>query len=207
MDSSPRQRVLSAAMQLFGRQGYTGTTISQIEEAAGLSPGSGGLYRHFRSKRAILAAGIDAAVTEPTQLGALVEDPAGLAALPLEQRLVVVARTGLRRLEEQRDVNRLVLRDLAQFDDLLAMVRDQEIRRFYGAFTAWLAGQPEAAAHEGDVDWSAVAMVLMAAVSHYWIMVDTFGAHPAQLDEERFLAAAAQLAAALLDPDPHRGGP
>jgi AcrR family transcriptional regulator len=200
MEGGPRQRVLSAAMRLFGVQGYSGTTISQIESAAGLSPGSGALYRHFPSKRAILEAGITAAIAEPAELGALVENPAELADLPLEQRLVVVARAGLVRLRDQRDLNRLVLRDLARFDDLLALVRDQEIGRFYAAFAAWLASQPEAAARPGDVDWEAVAMVLMGSVSHYWIMVDTLGRHPVAIDEERYLAAAARLAAALLDP-------
>ncbi len=200
MDGSGRQRILGAAMPLFARQGYAGTTISQIEEAAGLSPGSGGLYRHFPSKRAVLEAGISAAITEPAELGALVDDPMELAGRPVQQRLLAVARAGLQRLGDQRYLNRLVLRDLAQFDDLLTLVREQEIGRFSTAFAAWLANQPEAAVTGREVDWEAVAMVLMGAVSHYWIMVDTFGRHPLHVDEERYLAAAAQLAAALLVP-------
>ena len=41
-------------MELFGRQGYQATTVAQIEAAAGLSAGAGGLYRHFRTKRGVL---------------------------------------------------------------------------------------------------------------------------------------------------------
>jgi hypothetical protein len=35
-------------MRLFGEQGYAATTVVEIEAAAGLSPGSGSLDRHFR---------------------------------------------------------------------------------------------------------------------------------------------------------------
>ena len=37
-----RQRVLIEAMRLFGEQGYSATTVAQIESAAGLKSGSGG---------------------------------------------------------------------------------------------------------------------------------------------------------------------
>lgn len=53
-----RDRILHAAMDLFGRQGFRATTIAEIEEAAGLSPGAGGIYRHFASQRALLEAGL-----------------------------------------------------------------------------------------------------------------------------------------------------
>jgi AcrR family transcriptional regulator len=42
--------------RLFAEQGFAVTTIVQIEEAVGLSPGSGALYRHFASKQDILYA-------------------------------------------------------------------------------------------------------------------------------------------------------
>jgi len=45
-------------MRLFSQRGYAATSIARIEEAAGLTPGAGGLYHHFKSKEAVLAAGI-----------------------------------------------------------------------------------------------------------------------------------------------------
>jgi AcrR family transcriptional regulator len=53
-----RDRILREAMRLFAEVGYEAATISQIEAAAGLSPGSGALYRHFASKQDILIAGV-----------------------------------------------------------------------------------------------------------------------------------------------------
>ena len=44
-----RERILMAALDLFATQGFEATSIAQIEKSAGLSPGSGGLYKHFRS--------------------------------------------------------------------------------------------------------------------------------------------------------------
>ncbi|OBG28823.1 TetR/AcrR family transcriptional regulator [Mycobacterium sp. 852002-51057_SCH5723018] len=46
-------------MRLFSEQGYRATSINQIEKAAGLVPGCGALYNHFKSKEALLSAGID----------------------------------------------------------------------------------------------------------------------------------------------------
>lgn len=53
-----RERLVSEAMRLFSANGYEATSVSQIEAAAGLAAGSGALYHHFKSKDALLEAGI-----------------------------------------------------------------------------------------------------------------------------------------------------
>jgi AcrR family transcriptional regulator len=195
MSQTARERVLAAAMQLFSERGFAGTTITQIERAAGLSPGSGGLYRHFPSKRAILEAGVASSIASNAGLVSLITDADRLASLPLRDRLLTLAGAGLRRLEEEGDLNRLVMRDLSQFPDLLAQVGQDDIGRIFRAFAGWLQAQPDVAAGR---DWEAIATVLMGAVTHFWIMCEIFGEHPAGIDEDRYLTAAADLAAALL---------
>jgi AcrR family transcriptional regulator len=54
-----RDRLLVAAMRLFGEKGYGATSVSEIEGAVGLRPGSGALYRHFASKEALFVAGLE----------------------------------------------------------------------------------------------------------------------------------------------------
>ena len=54
-----RERLVNEAMRLFSAKGFDATSVSQIEAAAGLAPGSGALYHHFKSKEALLDAGID----------------------------------------------------------------------------------------------------------------------------------------------------
>jgi hypothetical protein len=43
--------------------------------------------------------------------------------------------------------------------------------------------------------------VLIGATSHYWLLGDVFGEHPAGIDEDRYVAALAELAARLLQDD------
>jgi AcrR family transcriptional regulator len=60
--SSPaptKERLVTEAMRLFSAKGFEATSVSQIESAAGLAAGSGALYHHFKSKEALLDAGID----------------------------------------------------------------------------------------------------------------------------------------------------
>lgn len=190
-----RDRVLEAAMRLFGERGYTGTTIAQIEQAAGLSPGAGGSYRHFRSKEEILAAGIAAQIAGQASLVGVFADSAIFAGLPLRERLLVVARAGLRRLEQEQDLNRLVLRDLAQFPDLLDRVGRDDIAQVFTVFAGWLRSQ---AGDADSQDWDAVAVALMGAVTHFWILRDIFGTHPTGITEDRYLAAVTDLAEAML---------
>lgn len=57
--TTTRDRLITEAMRLFSEQGYRATSVAQIEAAVGLAPGSGALYHHFKSKEALLDAGID----------------------------------------------------------------------------------------------------------------------------------------------------
>ncbi|OAH63947.1 TetR/AcrR family transcriptional regulator [Dietzia sp. CH92] len=66
---------LRAALGVFARHGYHGASIRMIAEAAGLSVP--GLYHHYRSKQAILAALVDAAMAEMLGNTAAAADDAG----------------------------------------------------------------------------------------------------------------------------------
>lgn len=51
-DDATFAAILDAAVRVFGSRGYHGTSVRDIAEAAGLSPGS--LYNHFSSKHDLL---------------------------------------------------------------------------------------------------------------------------------------------------------
>lgn len=189
-------------MDLFGRQGYGPTTVAQIEKAAGLSAGAGGLYRHFPSKKAILVEGLRRQAEAGRGLLGVFGDPARLATLPPPERLLAVGRAGLARLEQERDLNRLLVRDLGQFPELLEQVRQQELLAVFHGLRGWLAAQPDG---RPGTDWDALAAVLLAAASHYWILRDVYsGRHPHRVSADRFLRMLSDLAAtAFVDrPDP-----
>jgi AcrR family transcriptional regulator len=51
-EDETRTRILKAALKLFARQGYDGTTTRDLAEKAGVAEGT--LFRHFTNKKAIL---------------------------------------------------------------------------------------------------------------------------------------------------------
>jgi AcrR family transcriptional regulator len=51
-ETTARDRVLFAAVELFARQGYDGTSVTQVINQAGVA--KGGFYHHFASKEALL---------------------------------------------------------------------------------------------------------------------------------------------------------
>ncbi len=51
-ESETRTRILNAALRLFARQGFDGTTTRDLAEAANVAEGT--LFRHFTNKKAIL---------------------------------------------------------------------------------------------------------------------------------------------------------
>lgn len=183
-------------MALFGQLGYRATTVAMIERAAGLSAGSGGLYKHFPSKQAVLEAGVRPRIERADALSAL-----GDGGAPPDPRaaLRAIAAAGLDRLDTERDLNRILVRDLEHFPDLLELFRRAELERLHAGL-----GRALAALGSGT-DPDALALVLISAVSHYWLIADVFGGvHPVAVDRDAYLDALADVALAAIAAPPIR---
>lgn len=189
--SPTRSRLIAVSMKLFGIQGYAGTSVSEIEAAAGLAAGSGSMYRHFPSKEALLSAGIREQIAEGAALIDMVRGLGTNKEASLREGLAQVAVAGLRRLDQERDFNRILIKDLARFPELLEIARNEEIGRIHAAVADWL--KRHAARDRRERDWMAMATVVIGAVSHYWLMCDIFGAHPSEVQEERFIESLVDL--------------
>jgi AcrR family transcriptional regulator len=130
MDTSQptRDRILDAAMALFGERGYRGTTVGAIEQAAGLAPRRGGLYRHFPSKQELFTAAVSRYASKFRSLEDLLEvldfndEPATLTRL---------AQFALAGLAAEADLFRLLQRDGPDFPDLARLVHQQLVQRGY----------------------------------------------------------------------------
>lgn len=70
-----RERLLAAALDLFSRNGYDGTTVAQVAAAAGVTEMT--FYRHFGSKEALLLED----PYDPLIVRAVGEQPPGLPPL------------------------------------------------------------------------------------------------------------------------------
>jgi AcrR family transcriptional regulator len=58
-----RERLLDTALAQFAARGSEAVAVTDLEQGAGLKPGSGSFYRHFRSKEEVLAAVVDREVS------------------------------------------------------------------------------------------------------------------------------------------------
>jgi AcrR family transcriptional regulator len=182
--SRAAERILREAMRLFAERGYERTSIADIQAAAGLAPGSGALYKHFPSKEAVLAAGMEDFVAGAERARELIRTVPG----PAEDALGVLGRAAMQMLTDDRDVMRIVWRELEQFPALRNKVREQRMQATYAAIADWL--RERAARGELRVeDPEATAAVLLGAVISFRIFHALFDAAPAGVDDERFVEA------------------
>lgn len=194
----PLERIVSAARSCFAARGFAGTTIADIEAAAGYTPRSGGVYRHIRSKEAMLEAVIDAELEANRTAIVEVPDPPPDAdpATVLEQ----VVRRGLGQLDTQAELMRILFADLDQFPALLAKVRDGLTDVTYRDFADRLA-----AAHSAGLipalDFEATAVLAIGPVVDFKIKQHVLGFTPLDLDEDRLVAAWVHLFSTVFEAD------
>lgn len=139
MPSAPtRDRVLTEAMRLFGEQGYQATSITQIEAAAGLAPGSGALYHHFKSKEALLEAGIDRQLDRRRAMHDIRTLFAGLGDLRIE--LTMLGRYFLTVLDEETQLLQIAARTPPDQSPRLNNAYAALIDGFYAEVADWIKG-------------------------------------------------------------------
>src|SRR4051794_18865337 len=196
MSMSTRERIVAEALRLFAERGYAATSVAEIEAASGLSPGAGGLYRHFRSKEEVLAAAVREHIARTAAQIAASQRAAAIEEQPLTGRLKLAAAAGLVKMREEADLIRVLFRDLDKFPHLITEVREGIVNPLYDTIAKWLSDQPETARMEED--WDAISLVLGGAIVNYWLAADALREAPKRVDEERFIDGWTRLAMALI---------
>lgn len=139
MPSAPtRDRLVTEAMRLFGEQGYQATSITQIEAAAGLAPGSGALYHHFKSKDALLEAGIDRQLDRRRAMHDIRTLFAGLGDLRIE--LTMLGRYVLTVLDEETQLLQIAARTPPDQSARLNNAYAALIDGLYAEVADWIKG-------------------------------------------------------------------
>jgi AcrR family transcriptional regulator len=140
-----RERIVTEAMRLFSAKGFEATSISQIESAAGLSPGSGALYRHFKSKDALLNTGIDRQLDRRNAMGHIRSLFAGLGDLHAE--LTVLGRYLLTIIDEEIELLQIAARTpaglSANLDAAYTALVDSLTAQLADWITAWAPALPK----------------------------------------------------------------
>jgi AcrR family transcriptional regulator len=192
--AATRERLMRAAMDLFAERGFDGTSVGEIERAAGLAPRSGALYQHFKGgKEELLRSAIEHELRAIDELGSVMEMlPLG----DLRAELTLLARWNLGSLERRSALARFVRRDASRLPpELRGELYDRLVGRPYEQVVAWLRSRFRAA--PGPPDLHALALVLVETISAYHSLRRTFGRAPDDVDDERFIAAWVETALAV----------
>ena len=146
--STTRERILDEAMQLFSEYGYTGTSIAKIEAAAGLTPGAGGLYHHFETKEAVLAAGVKRHLDRLQALRDIrnVLTPVG----DLRAELTLTARYILAELDSESELLRILASGVRNRPELLSTAMEELVSSTFSGFAKWVGERAERPLTEGE---------------------------------------------------------
>jgi AcrR family transcriptional regulator len=174
-------------MKLFGERGFDATSVAEIERSAGLTPGAGGLFHHFRNKEAVLVAGIErhlARLDAVRQIRGAIP-PLGDA----RAELTLVARYVFLELEEEQELLRVLISESRQRPHLLTGAVDQVVRGTFDEFAATLArsGGTEIAA--------ALALGALVAFASAELLL---GRPPIDADREDVIATWVEMVMALI---------
>lgn len=183
-----RERLLAAALRLFADKGYAATSVADIQQAAGLAPGSGALYKHFASKQALLEAAVQHRID--SIVSAREQYDAGAPAT-VREAVSTAGRLIWTNLRETEELVRVTLRDAGAVAALGALeeqtwqtITDNAYQRFADELTA-----SNRSGRTAIPDPAATAAVAIAGLSHYATLRALTGRSPGNLDEERYFEA------------------
>lgn len=127
---SRRMAILRGAREVFGRNGYHNTHVSDILEASGIARGT--FYLYFDSKSAIFLELLDELLAELKS--AIVGVDTAPESPPIHMQLQGTVRRILGTVVENRSLATILLREAVGLD----VEADTRLRAFYGALLAYI---------------------------------------------------------------------
>jgi AcrR family transcriptional regulator len=191
-EPNTRERIINEAMRLFAERGFAGTSVGEIERAAGLAPRAGGLYKHFMSKQEVLEAGIERNVSEIERLRPTMETlPLG----DLRAELALIGGWGLEALANEMPLVKVVQKDGDRFPELAAAFRDRIVAPAQAQGAAFVSRLLGDALDEHEV--AAIAALARLALVGYRVEEAMFG--PREVSEDEFLEAWVDMLMAFVE--------
>jgi AcrR family transcriptional regulator len=192
-ENSTRARLLVAGLELFATRGYTAVTVGEIEQAVGLVPRRGAMYRHFPSKAALLEAVVQEHLDSIAQARQRFSAaPDGSAVDAREVGLWVLAE-----MDRQRAITQVLERDGERLVALRDRFRTEVSDAGYAGLASILHLEAAGAGVAGIADVDALAVLLLGALVNLRRSAWTLGARPLGLDDARFVEAWAGLCTAM----------
>lgn len=154
----------------------------QIEKAAGLTPGAGGIYHHFRSKEALLLAGIDRHLDRLDALRDIRRVLTGLGDLRVE--LTVTARYALAELDREGELVSVLVGEARTRPELVREASRRLLAATYDEFAGWLTERTSLTEDRAR----AVAAVGLGSLMSSRLLGNLLGAAPIGVDDDTFVA-------------------
>lgn len=176
--TSTRDRLLDAAVALVAQRGLRDTTIDEIEEAAGLTRGGRGFYRHFDAKEDVLVAAFERHLEGIKQF----ESTADFLPLgDLRAELTLICRAGLIQMEHERTLVRILEKEGDRFPEIRHRLRESMVNMGHRQIAEVIER------YTTGVDADALAVVLLGGIVNYRRGAWTFDRPALDVDEERFV--------------------
>ena len=185
-----RDRLLDAAIALFARQGYSSTSVADIQQACGLSPGSGALYKHFPSKKALLQAPTRRQVE---QMGATWDEYNRTRPSDTKSALRQGAEQIWASFENNAQLLRVMFREPKALDEMIDDLWSAVAATAYQRTARALSAAKDAGVSRVE-DPEATSTVLVAALAYLPILQMQIQRTPGKLDADRFREAWLRLA-------------
>jgi len=198
-----RDRILDAALRRFARQGFDATTVTDLEADAGLTPGSGSFYRHFRTKDEVFAAVIEREVARSVaRHDELRAEAADMMAGDTRIALALELQRVLRGLAALDPLIAILARERDRFPDLITEI--EEVMVTGGVeVNAELLGAHGGVGAGAKRRTRATTSVVMSALVGYHLADRYFGAPPGGVKSSEFITALVDLLAPAPAPAPH----
>jgi AcrR family transcriptional regulator len=182
--SSVRERILFEATRLFAERSYERTSVADVHEAAGLTRGSGALYKHFLSKEALLTEIVERFVAEAQAGQTTLRDLTSAS----DVNLSWIVENTLEKLALNRYALRIFWRDLDPFPALKAKVQKDVTQSTYLVMADWLAERQrrgELRAHDAE----AVAAIVIGSITMFRVFEALWGERAIPVSDQRFADA------------------
>ncbi len=189
-ERSTRERLLDAAIALFARQGYAATSVAEIQQACGLSPGSGALYKHFESKSALL---LEATRRQVNRMVAMREEDDRTRPADTREALRRGATRIWDTIEANGDLLRVMFREPEAIEDFADELWPAVTLTAYEGMDSASSGAKSAGSSQVE-DAEATSAVLLAALAYLPVIQLLIRRTPGNVDADRFREAWLRLA-------------
>jgi AcrR family transcriptional regulator len=184
--SSSREAVLAAALELFLQRGFAATRVADVAERAGV--GKGSVYLHVRNKQELFAAVIDAGVIARLEQAEMVAGDFSGSATEL---LTTLLNNNLIEFwgSQSSGIYKLIIAESQQFPELAAVFYRTVTRRARKLFETILQLGIDRGEYRA-MDVSYTARIIVDALDNELLLAHSLGEHDDKaFDAQRFVTA------------------